>query len=321
LSKDAQPPAACQLVRRPGPLPSIIPARGITLLTGAPNVGKTALLAGLAQRFRDNQPIFGHQPTKLPAIGIIIADRSWEDGAADWFERAGFSDIRHYCMADDPFFNPKQLRRKFDRTDKWAEFVDRLKLPPCSLLLTDPISLFLGGNLNDYDSCAVACHEIRLAIRQRDLSLIATAHTAKIKADIRARYLRAQDQILGSTALLGFSDTQMYLASPEETGRSTYTFAWAPHQAPPETFDLVRTSTGLFEPVKASARSSGTQQRVLDLIPLDGGTLTLKEITDLALSYPLSEKTVRRDLNQLQAEGKVERLTRGVYRRAPFPAD
>ena len=40
-----------------------------------------------------------------------------------------------------------------------------------------------GGNLLDYDTCAVACHEIRGILRTRGLTLVATAHASKLKAD------------------------------------------------------------------------------------------------------------------------------------------
>lgn len=308
----------CQLVPRLDPLPHIVIRHGITLLTGSPNVGKSAMLAGLAQRFRDQLPIFGHQPNKVPEIGIVVTDRKWEQGAGLWFERAGFPEIKVYSLADDPFFDPRTLRRKFERTARWAEFVDRLKLPGGSLLFTDPIGLFLGGNLNDYDTCGVAIHEMRALIRQRDLSVIATAHTAKLKADPRDRYLRLQDQILGSTALLGFSDTQMYLAAPEETGRQTYTFCWAPHMAPPESFEMERTSTGLFIPARKGLDREGNLQRVLDLLPQDGGPVTLAQLVNLARTYPLSDKTVRRALDELVQRGRVERVGRGLYRRSPL---
>lgn len=312
MSKDARDPAICQPAPTLDPIPGIIPARGITLLTGPPNIGKTALLAGLAQRLRDQLPIFGHQPSPLPGLGIVIADRSWEWGAGAWFERAGFPDIPHYCLSDDPAFDPRLLRKKWERTARWAECIDKLRLPPDSLIITDPMGLFLGGNLNDYDTCAVACHEIRVLLRQRRYSLLASAHTAKLKADPRSRYLRAQDQILGSSALLGFTDTQMYLATPEETGLATYTFAWAPHMRPAESFQLVRTETGLFVP----ASGDRTVDRILALVPLDGSAITLGQLVELAQTYPLSDKTVRRGLDQLVADGRVERVGRGQYRRS-----
>jgi hypothetical protein len=294
------------------PIPRIIPAYGISLLAGAPNVGKTALLATLARNFRDNKPIFGHQPCQLPAIGVINADRSWARGTGEWFNRVGFSEVRYYSMVDDLRFDPRSLRRKFERTQRLLEFVDKLKLPPDSLLLVDPISLFLGGNLIDYDSCAVACHEMRQMLHDRRLTMIATAHSAKLKADKHARYLRMQDQILGSTAIFGFSDTQMYLASPEETGEAYYTFLWHSHLAPPEAFRLGRDEQGLF--VRYATVDEGNCGRVLALFPPPPAEVSFVELKQLALAIPLSSATLKRVLEVLVDRRRIERVRRGVYR-------
>lgn len=294
-------------------LPNILPYGSVSLLSGAAGLGKTALLASMARSFRDATPVFGHQPNLVAEIGIIVADRGWERGAKIWFERAGFPEIKCYSMADDPSFDPRSLRKKYERTHRLGEFIDKLTLPKRSLLLVDPIGLFLGGNLLDYDSCGVACHEIRVLLRQRGLTLLATAHSGKLKADKKDRYARLQDQILGSSALLGFSDTQMVLASPEETGSAYYTFFWLSHMAPPETFLLERDDQGIFR--LADGTDSGSTSRVLVLLPKDGTEITAGELGGLAEAIPLTLKTVHRALSQLVAMGAVEKIRRGVYRR------
>ena len=320
MTKDAPELLSCQPVAPVAPspgsddlLPNIIPFRSISLLSGAAGLGKTALLAGIAKCFRDGTPIFGHQPNPVADIGFINADRGWDRGARVWFDRVGFPEIRHYSMADDPAFDPRCLRRKFERTMRFAEFIDKLKIARRSLLFADPIGLFLGGNLLDYDACGVACHEIRVLLRERDLTLVATAHSAKLKADKKDRYARLQDQILGSSALLGFSDTQMVLASPDETGSAYYTFLWVPHLAKPETFLLERDEQGVFR--LADGADKASTGRVLSFFPLDGGETTLALLTELAQAIPLTMKTVQRALGQLIAEGKVLKVRRGIYRR------
>ena len=294
-------------------LPNIIPYCSVSLLSGAAGLGKTALIAGIAKAFRDGTPIFGHQPNPVAAIGIIIADRGWARGAKVWFDRAGFPEIKYYSMPDDVTFDPRCLRKKFERTARLGEFIDKLGLPPGSLLFVDPIGLFLGGNLLDYDACAVACHEIRVLLRNRGLTLIATAHSGKLKADKKDRYARLQDQILGSSALLGFSDTQMVLASPEETGRPCYTFLWLSHLAPPETFLLDRNADGIFE--LAQGGDPGTAGRILALFPSDGAETTLGDLTGLAQAIPLTMKSVQRALTALISDGKVVKVRRGYYQR------
>jgi AAA domain len=307
---------ACQaplLTPYSDPLPHILPTGGISLLAGAPNVGKTALLACLLRDLRDGRAIFGRQPNPVPAIGFINADRSWARGAGQWFERAGYPEISQYSMADDETFSPRRLRKRHERTDILASFVDLLKLPPHSLIVVDPIALFLGGNLLNYDDCAVACHEIRGYLRAKQYTMFATAHSSKIKADKKERYMRLQDQILGSTAIFGFTDTQMYLASPTETGKPYYTFLWHPHSAPAEVFQLEQDETGLFQ--LYTGADSANQNRVLDLFPETDRPLTLAALVDLAEVYPLSKATVKRVLDALIDGGRIAKVAHGQYAR------
>jgi hypothetical protein len=220
-------------------------------------------------------------------------------------------------MVDDPAFNPKLLRRKFERTDLLFRFADPLQLPRGSLLIVDPISLFLGGKLNEYDDCAVACCEIRDGLRRRGLSILSTAHAGKLKADASERYLRLQDQILGSTALFGFTDSQMYLASPQETGKSTYTFLWAPHTAPTETFDLRRDERGVFSLVD---QDQDKVKLLLALFPVDGAEITRKLLIEAWLTTyltTLNKRTADRLLRKLEELRLVVHTEAfGTYQRA-----
>lgn len=297
----------------PDVIPYFLPGGGLSLLAGAPGVGKTALLAGLLRDLRDGRPIFGHQPIALPAIGIINADRGWAKGAGMWFQRVGYPEIKYYSLADDADFNPKRLRKKFDRTDILASLIDRLELPPFSLINVDPISLFLGGNLLDYDTCLVACGEIRAYLRSRQYTLLGTAHTAKLKASKQDRYARMTDQMFGSTAIAGFSDSQLYLASPLETRKSYYTLVWHPHGAKEEHYLLERDEQGLFVPY--SGVDSATLTRVLALFPDADKVMTLAALVELAEAIPLSRATIKRALEALIERGSVEHVAHGSYQK------
>jgi AAA domain len=310
--KNPLPFAVCQTGTPIHPIPTYIPAYSINLLAGASGVGKTAFCASaLAVQFRDTRPIFGHPTSQLPAIGVINADRGWDSGAGEWFRRAGYPDVRYYSMADDPSFDPRRLRRKFDRPQLLMEFIHKLQLPKESLVFVDPISLFLGGNLLDYDTCACACHEIRKFQKEQKLHSICTAHSSKLKADQKDRYARLQDRILGSTALLGYSDTQMYLASPDETGQPYYTFLLQSHLAPAEFYQLQRDEQGLF--VSYAEGDEGNCTRVLLLFPDDGTHVAFKDLVPLAAALPLSVATLKRVLDVLITRGRVARVKHGVY--------
>ena len=300
------------------PLPGIIPYGGINLLAGAPGCGKTALLATLLKAFRDGTPIFGHTPKKVSSIAFFGVDRSW-DSTRGWFERAGFPDIPYYSLADDAAFVKTRLRRKLERTGILREVLDKFlasgALKPDGLIAVDPLSLFLGGNLLDYDACAVACLEIRDLLRARQLTMIATAHASKQRGE-KDRYVRLQDRILGSAAIFGFSDTQLYLATPEELDAEHYVFLWCPHMSPTESFTLTRDPQGLFVPHDPQAVARAVQETLLDLLP-HNTTQTFSQIVDLAAAAapPMSRASVTRYLKALVAAGRISQPTRGLYLR------
>jgi hypothetical protein len=298
----------------PDPLPEIIPGGGISLIAGASGIGKTAFLAWWATRFRDHSTIFGHQTTKVPEQVILAVDRSWIQSTSRWFEAVGYPEIRAYSPLDDATFRPSQMRRKDRRIDMLKAFLDKLNpIAPHTLVYVDPIAPFLGGNLNDYDSCATACMEIREIARERRLTIIGTAHTAKLKADPKDRYARAQDRILGSAAILGYTDTQMYLAAPEETGHNYYEFLWNPHHAPKAVYQLDRDpKTGLFIPPGESPRQE--EQHVI-LAFLDQQPDGMARFVEILAAIALPKATLHRHLQVLVKDGLVVSPAKGMYAR------
>jgi len=291
-------------------IPRIFTTGSLNLLAGASGVGKTALAASLARAFRDGTPIFGHAVNKPPAVGYINGDRSWEHGAGYWLAEAGCSDLLHYSMKDDPQFNPRSLRQ--GRTVCLTRLIDRLQLPPYSVVFIDPLSMFFG-DLNRYEECAQTISEIQYALLPRQLTAMGLMHSVKLKADKRERYLRPQDSILGSAALFGYCDTQCYLASPQETGRPYYAFTLHPHLAPLQTFFLTRDAAGLFIPYDGF--DDKNLQALLALIPPDYTEIDRPELAERAEAIPMSLATVKRVLRVLIDRGYVERVRPGIYRR------
>lgn len=294
------------------PLPNIIPGGGISLLAGASGVGKTAFMSWVATRFRDQLPLFGHQPNPIPKQALLAMDRSWVGSTSRWFELVGYADICAYSPLDDPDFKPARFARKSELMKILDECLTRLEpLPPGSLVYIDPLSPFLGGDLNKYADCANACMQIRAICRERKITILGTAHSAKQKADRKEQYRRPQDRILGTTAQHGYTDTQMYLCAPEEAGTPYYQFLWNPHHAREESFDLDRdTQTGLFIPPDLTKRPP---EQLTILAILDGAedhTLPLKE---LSAQSGLSDGTLARHLQVLIDQQMVVKVGRGVY--------
>lgn len=301
----------------PDPIPTILVGAGINLLAGAPNVGKTALLAGIMTRFRDGLPIFGHPSITPTKLAVLCIDRSWPQTTRVWFERAGYADIPAYSLLDDDEFVAKRLRKKQDRMIVFDMCLERLDLPFGALVMVDPIATFFGGNINDYDSCMVACMEMRQTCRRRGITLIGAAHAGKQKADKAQRYIRLQDRIAGSTALFGFTDTQMYLGSPEEIGEKFYILNWNPHLAPSESFKLTRDDLGLFIPHGPLEQPISTLDNtawadgLLGCIAVAPDLTPVKDLIDHLGQLGISRRTLYRQIDALIDLKQVIRVGHG----------
>lgn len=296
------------------PIPGILAFGSLNLLSGASGVGKTALLADWCRRWRDGDSICW-KPTSVPTnIGILVGDRKWADHK-QWFDLVGFGDIAHYSFRDDTGFAWDRLHSRQAVTDIFEKAVDGLKLQPGSLLIVDPISLFVPGNLIDYKNVAVGMGKLDRVITKRKITCIGIMHMAKQKGDHKDRYTRPQDRILGSSALLGFSDTPMYLLGPEDMDDECYGFGWIPHHAPMETFQFTRNDQGLFVPFAAPDQESNMAAMLNLITAATTGTKT-KEIVDFATGQlAIPTRSVHWYLERLQSAGKIQRVQRGIWRR------
>lgn len=304
-----------------GPLEPIFFAGSINLLAGSSGVGKTALLAYLARLLHVRAPLFGVQPESTPYLAYIGLDKSWEHSSSRWFALEGLP-IRHYCLADDPAFKMRRLRAKNDRITIFHECMAKVTpngktFPPGALVLFDPIALFLGGNLLDYDTCAVAAMELREVCEAMGLvTILGTVHGGKMKTDKQQGYVRLQDHILGSAALYGYTDTQLYLAGPEELKTKTAVLHVAPHHCKATSYFLGREADGRFvfagAPEMLATPAPSWIVKVLAEAP--DTTLEFAELLLEAADRDCNRKRLQRLLLQEIAVGRVERVGRGKYR-------
>lgn len=308
----------------PAALPPVLLGGTVNLLAGAPGVGKTAFLAWWIAQFHHGQAIFDQQAKAPPLQAWITADRSWDHSTRLWFDLVGLGDLPHYSLQDDRSFKKARLRNKRDRIAILKECLVAVStggsgtFVPGSLVYVDPLALFLGGNLVDYDSCAVACSEVRELCLDQGLTIIGTAHSSKQKSDKKDRYLRLQDRILGSTALFGYTDTQMFLASPDELDVDHYTFLWAPHHARTQTFKLDRDSRGLFVPGeevvhRMAGRPRGDATWLEATLAQASAPLTFAQLQGAADKVGVSRATATRQIREALEAGKIRQVTRGLY--------
>lgn len=307
----------------PDIIPGIIPAGQVHLFSGAPGSGKTPLMAQFASAVFSESLLFGREdlrPRRPSFVGVIASDRIWKDQSA-WYALVGHPDIPHYSLTDD-FANVsgKKLRstKRGDRFDLFCTVVERLcKGTPQfdSLIIVDPIALFLGGNLMDYDKVFSYMLDLNQYCLRHGVTLMGLGHVGKQRQDPAQRYTRPQDRIVGTTAQTGCAGTSFYIAPPSETNEAWHEFGWVPRHAPAAAMRLIPDpATGLFfssaeidiSPGRVAKRDVAKLAAVLALIPPDA-EIGVKELCETAeLQLGLKKAMVYRHLARLEAEGAIE---------------
>jgi hypothetical protein len=308
----------CQ-VPFPDPIPGIIPFGSLVLLVGPPKCGKTALLASWLARWRDGKTICG-QPTHRPAdLGIVTTDHKWALNQGVWFSRAGFPDIPHVSLRDDPTITwRKTLRTLNGATDLLRASLHKLNLRPGGLVAIDVAGVFVSNRLNDYNDVLAGMGTVSQILDSLQLTGICVGHMGKQRADPKERYLRPHERILGSGAQIGFSDTTMYLLGPQDTGEPYHTFGWLPTHAPEGEFKFRQNDQGLFVPYDGHVGPTPPLDprlvAVVAAFPPPPETLKTAQLVALiAQSCQVEETQAKERIGELLASGRIVRPRYGRY--------
>lgn len=310
-----QPTAPAPATAYPDPIPHLMPFGSISTLSGASGVGKTAFMASqIVAPLLKGDPVFGEPTNKPVAIGMLACDRPWRDHSA-WFEKAGISDLPHCSLRDEDY--AWDILRDWRKIPEiFGKLVDSIGLPPGSLLLVDPLPLFIPGRLIDYKDVAIGLGQLDNQIRRRGLTMLGIFHTSKQKSNKQDRYMRPQDRILGSSALIGYSETAFYLLSPDEAERKAYEFGAIPHQCPPIVLEYRRDANGLFVPAH-DLDTINAEEMALNCFPPVGEPVSASVIYEqIRKKLDCSESTAKRFVRGLVGDGRVRIVGRGIYERA-----
>lgn len=297
------------------PIPDILPHGSIATLSGASGVGKTALVAGWIRAWQSGGLINGHQTNTPIQIGMLAVDRPWRDHAR-WFAKAGCDPFAYYALRDDTSFNWNRFRDWKQVPQIFAECVDRIGLAPGSLLIVDPLPLFIPGRLNEYKDVAIGLALLDHELKLRQLSMLGIFHVGKQRGDAKQNYQRPQDRILGSGGQIGYSETAMYLLSPGETGNAYYEVGWVPHQIREEAFKLQRDEEGLFVPydeAEGMRSSADDLERAIGVFRPDRQHPAAWLVASIMQAAGVKDRRAKELLAQLCKANRVQKVKHGYY--------
>jgi hypothetical protein len=295
----------------------------LTIFAGAAGVGKTVMLSEMFARIRDGRPVWGH-PTHPPtAFYYIAADRPWFPTFHDTFNCAGFPEISHYSLADDPDQNPGNWTERTAFLLLETILADKVQPLPGSLIAIDPAyPLFIKGDQNKARDVAVSLHVYRRLMAAFSCTFVCCSNVTKERTD--STFTRPQDRISGSGAFSAYSDTQIYLMDRKGEGYPQI-FGWTPRRAAAEEFKVeFDPVTKLFIPYLGELEADDPEtlplleekvKEVYRLVPLFPGEIDTTELEDLAKDHlSISRATLHRYLKVLESHrlishvyGKVKR--------------
>ena len=220
----------------------MLPQHETSILAGASGAGKSTLVAQALATIVNGEDAFFNRRISYPVrIGLIAADRSWRS-YLELAARVGMNvaAIQAISIVDDRSVNVNRLES--DSMGLLFELIQRFEAP--DLVVVDPFVTFLGVDANNYSKVAPRLIRVNRFCNDHHVTLLGTHHATKARSDYT--FKRAQDRVSGSSALLGFTSTQLFLAAPEEIGKPWAEFVIVPHNRPAETIRLGRDDAGRF---------------------------------------------------------------------------
>jgi len=291
----------------------LLPEHQVSILAGVSGAGKTTLLLQILKQLAQGQHSVWDMPCRPGLkLGYIVADRTKQDllttAEALEFPMQAFN-IPVRSLVDDESVDIGQFEQK--PLDVLFKMLD--DLGQIDLAVVDPLIVFTGVDTNKYHLNAAKLIRINRFCMDRQITILGTHHATKARSDFS--FKRAQDRISGSSALLGYTSTQLFLASPEETEDENGLSQWTivSHHAPPKTMFLSRTGPG-FVPVRTevAAPSIPLDARIVEVLatgPRKAGELVQQ-------LRPTGKATIYRALDRMQAAGVVVKTDWGHYRLA-----
>jgi len=295
----------------------ILPAERLHLVGGPVGVGKTTFVFQMLNAIAASQPFLDWPTHKIP-IAYFAADRSRAENIA-MLDRLGL--LESLQMEIHPLDELQEIPTLENLLDHSAGH-DRL-------VVVEPLYAFLrdergrSGNPNDVVCVSNFLLRARRSLLARRNTMIATMHTPKMHGE--NGYLLEREKITGSAAWSAFASTVITISAddPGNPSDALRKVCIMPRESRAIQMEFVLDDAGRF-----------TQAKILDAMTEDkfGPAFTLLDgqlevyphdaeferltVMGWCLLFKLAPVTGDRWIRRSVREQKIERVRRGVYRRA-----
>jgi hypothetical protein len=275
-------------------------AEGVTLFAGAPKIGKSWMVLGIAVAIASGWDVFGSIPCEQGDVLYLalednhrrLKSRLHKMGVNAAPERLTF-------CTDWP---------KLDEggAEEIAEWVSSVVRP--SLVIVDVVAKIrptVNGRDAQYDVDYRTLAGLQELAGEHGVAILAVHHTRKMEAD------DPFDAVSGTRGLTGAADSVLVLKREMTTGRTILYGRGRDIEEIETVFSFDRVM-GTWSIVGAAAEFAKTDERqaIRDILSVAGEPQNAREISDL---LGRSYEAVRRTLSRMAQVGEVEKMGRGLY--------
>jgi hypothetical protein len=260
----------------------------------------------LLHSIQKSKPFFGMLTTPGTRVGYIAADRGGD--SLDYWANTmdvDLSQIKIRSLIKDEDIDLK----KFESNPMGLLLQLVRQMMPLDLLIIDPLIVFFGTDTKSYTTNAKCLIQLNRVAHQHKVTILGIHHAVKARTDFG--FKRPQDRISGTGAFLGYSSTQIFLDTPEESGLPHHSLHIISHTAAPIELKLQRDSHAVFH--LAENEEQRVAQMILSAVPNDGAAATADIVNALG---DVPRRTIELYLSRLLREGLLVKPAHGRYAHA-----
>ena len=285
---------------------NLLPRHEVSIIAGASGAGKTSITMQLLHSIQAHKPFFGMHTTPDIKVGYIAADRGGD--SLDYWAKimdVDLSKIKIRSLIKDEDIDLK----KFESNPMGLLLQLIRQMMPLDLLIIDPMIVFFGTDTKSYTTNAKCLIQLNRVAHQHRVTILGIHHAVKARTDFG--FKRPQDRISGTGAFLGYSSTQIFLDTPEESGLPHHSLHIISHTAAPIELKLQRDDRAIFRLCENEEQK--VAQLILGAVP-NNGAIATADIVNALDGVP--RRTVELYLTRLLREGLLVKPSHGRYAHA-----